>query len=113
MLSAFLVPIKIGPGFWSRVPVVGPGFYSFPHLFWVKRRTIFLAMPPRKSTRQNSKVDESDDGKESEVSRPAFQAKDATQWMMFLSGKSIFPCSAIRRFGPMSMKFVSGRVQNG
>ena len=30
MLSAFLVPIKIGPGFWSRVPGVGPGFYSFP-----------------------------------------------------------------------------------
>ena len=22
--------MKIGPGFWSRVPGVGPGFYSFP-----------------------------------------------------------------------------------
>ena len=41
MLSAFLVPIKIGPGFWSRVPGVGPGFYSFPTLAcWVPLKTI-------------------------------------------------------------------------
>ena len=31
MHSVFLVPINIGPGFWSRVPVVGPGFYSLPN----------------------------------------------------------------------------------
>ena len=41
MLSAFLVPIKIGPGFWSRVPGVGPGFYSFPSVV-----SLLFVIPP-------------------------------------------------------------------
>ena len=40
MLSAFLVPIKIGPGFWSRVPGVGPGFYSFPFSLTRSKRPV-------------------------------------------------------------------------
>ena len=63
----------------------------FPAIYFLeKTRTKLLAMPPKKSTRQNSKVAESEDVIETEVSRPAFQAKDATQWMMFMSGKALF-----------------------
>ena len=63
----------------------------FPAIYFLENtRTKLLAMPPKKSTRQNSNVAESEDVIEPEVSRPAFQAKDATQWMMFMSGKAIF-----------------------
>ena len=30
MLSTLIRLTKFGPGFWFRVPGVGPGFYSFP-----------------------------------------------------------------------------------
>ena len=30
MFSTHIRLTKFGPGFWSRVPGVGPGFYSFP-----------------------------------------------------------------------------------
>ena len=40
MYSASLVPIKIGPGFWSRVPGVGPGFYSLPRQLVCAREDI-------------------------------------------------------------------------
>ena len=39
MFDSNILLTKFGPGFWSRVPGVGPGFYSFPltshrHWFW-------------------------------------------------------------------------------
>ena len=30
MFDSNILLTKFGPGFWSRVPGVGPGFYSFP-----------------------------------------------------------------------------------
>ena len=30
MFDSNILLINFGLGFWSRVPVVGPGFYSFP-----------------------------------------------------------------------------------
>ena len=30
MFDSNILLTKFGPGFWSRVPAVGPGFYSFP-----------------------------------------------------------------------------------
>ena len=38
MFDSNILLTKFGPGFWSRVPGVGPGFYSFPYtekfLWW-------------------------------------------------------------------------------
>lgn len=42
-------------------------------------------MPPRKSSRQNSRQEQVEDS-DSQVSRSTFQAKDATQWLMFMNG---------------------------
>ena len=35
MFDSNILLTKFGPGFWSRVPGVGPGFYSFP-IYWIK-----------------------------------------------------------------------------
>ena len=39
MFSTHIRLTKFGPGFWSRVPGVGPGFYTFP--FLSTNRTLF------------------------------------------------------------------------
>ena len=37
MFDSNILLTKFGPGFWSRVPGVGPGFYSFPKIIYFKK----------------------------------------------------------------------------
>ena len=41
MFDSNILLTKFGPGFWFRVPGVGPGFYSFPNkslIYWAGGR---------------------------------------------------------------------------
>ena len=41
MFDSNILLTKFGPGFWSRVPCIGPGFYSFPLIYMNgTRRTV-------------------------------------------------------------------------
>ena len=71
-------------------------------------------MPPNRPSRQNSKIEDSEESSDKEIAKSTFKTKDATQWMMFLSGIHAFFVrpSVFRtlRFRPLQIDLTSNNA---